>query len=247
MGNLLYTISALIWLGTAAAQTPLETGWSDILQRNVSPGQIEDVKVNTVDYAAIKEDPAFASLVELLKSSDPASLAAKNEKLAFWINGYNIAAVKMVIDHYPVKSIRQIGGLLSPVWKKKAIEVGGRDYSLNDIEHEILRTMGEPRIHFAIVCASVSCPDLRPEAFSADSLEAQLEDQTRRFLANPQKGARIDKDKKSVYLSSIFKWFKEDFGDLSDFVDDRLGTDLSGYDIKFLDYNWNLNGLAGTQ
>ena len=116
-------------------------------------------------------------------------LAGERERFAFWANAYNLLAIKAVLDQYPTRSIRDGGSLLQPIWKKKVGTVAGREYALDDIEHGILRReFKEPRVHFAIVCASLSCPDLRPEPFGAERLDAQLDEQTRAFLANPTKG-----------------------------------------------------------
>ena len=157
----------------------------------------------------------------------------------------------MVLDHYPVKSIKDAGGFFTSVWKKKVGIVGGKTRTLDEIEHRILRKMSEPRIHAAIVCASVSCPDLRREAYSAEYLEQQLDDQLRRFLANKNKGLSIDSRQKKVQLSSIFKWFKEDFdskGGVVKFLIPYVPQDgqavlRHGPRISYLDYNWNLNKL----
>ena len=122
---------------------------------------------------------------------------------------------------------------------------------MNEIEHEILRKMDEPRIHVAIVCASVSCPDLRLEAFKADSLNEQLNDQMKMFLQSSEKGMRIDKNNNRVYLSSIFKWFEDDFESrggvlkfISNYVSPETAKELSDFriDVSYLDYNWSVNG-----
>jgi hypothetical protein len=148
----------------------------------------------------------------------------------------------MVIDHLPLTSIRDAGSLFSPVWKKPVGMLGGRMVTLDEIEHEILRPLGEPRIHFAIVCASLSCPDLRREAFTVPQLEAQLEDQTRRFLTNASKGLRVEGTQAQV--SQIFDWFEEDFdsaGGVEAFV--RRYRELPPQ-IRLraaIPYDWNLN------
>lgn len=111
-------------------------------------------------------------------------------------------AIKTVLDHWPLQSIRDAGSFFSPVWKKPAGMVAGKVRSLHEIEHDILRAMHEPRIHFAIVCASVSCPDLRPEAYNAAQLDDQLDDQATIFLSRQQKGLRIEAN--GVQLSKIF-------------------------------------------
>ncbi|QPJ60678.1 MAG: DUF547 domain-containing protein [Candidatus Nitronauta litoralis] len=224
------------------------SGWDALLKKHVKSTSIDGVKLNGVDYVEIKKDPGYIKLIAGLKVFSPKALKTRREKLAFWINTYNVMAVKMVLDHYPVESIKDAGGIFSSVWKKKVGQVGGKDVTLNEIEHEILRPMGEPRIHVAIVCASVSCPDLRPEAYKEDQLDGQLNDQMRQFLANSSKGLKVSG--KDVYISKIFKWFEEDFevkGGVSNFLypyaPNSTRVALKNVSFDYLDYNWNLNKL----
>ena len=226
------------------------SGWDGLLKRHVGPTTIAGVRIAGVDYATIKKDPAYAKLIADLKSFSPATLKTDKEKIAFWINAYNVMAVKMVVDHYPVDSIKDAGSFFQSVWKKEVGVVGGKKVTLNDIEHEILRKMGDPRIHVAIVCASVSCPDLRNEAYTADRLDAQLDDQFKLFLENRGKGLRVDRGKGRVTLSKIFDWFEEDFepkGGVLPFLSryapekDRSFLKKGNLDVSYLDYNWDLN------
>ncbi len=224
--------------------------WDGLLKKHVGPTTIADVRLAGVDYPAIKKDHAFAKLIADLKSFSPATLKMSKEKMAFWINVYNIMAVKMVVDHYPVDSIKDAGSLFQSVWKKNVGVVGGKEVTLNDIEHEILRKKGDPRIHVAIVCASVSCPDLRKEAYTTDRLDAQLDDQMKLFLENRGKGLQVDRNKGRVKLSKIFDWFEEDFkskGGVLPFLSryapekDRSFLKKGDVDASYLDYNWDLN------
>jgi len=195
-----------------------------------------------------------------------------NTKIAFWLNAYNGLTLKAIINHYPIKasffksriypknSIRQISG----VWDKLTFDVMGRKLTLEKIEHRILRVeFNEPRIHMALVCAAMSCPRLRNEPYLGDRLDEQLDDQSRTFLGHPEK-FRIDRDRDTVRLSPIFKWFDEDFArkhgsskavgrhkkktsSVLRFVAEHLeGADksyiLAGrYRVKYLDYDWSLN------
>jgi Protein of unknown function, DUF547 len=173
-----------------------------------------------------------------------AGLSSREEKQAFYINAYNILALKMVADHWPAESIKDSGSLLSPVWDKPAGELGGKPGTLGELEHKILRPMGEPRIHLAIVCASVSCPDLRNEPYTAAQLNKQLDEQARNFLANPAKGLKIEKD--ALHVSQIFDWFEQDFaasGDVKGFIK-KYKPDAPDLKIKAnLPYDWAVNGL----
>jgi hypothetical protein len=225
--------------------------WDALIKKHVSPKKIDGVMINAVNYKNLKNDGNFKKLISRLNLARENSLKTHEEKLVFWINTYNILSAKMVVDRFPITSIKDAGSFFSPVWKKPAGLVGGKERTLNEIEHEILRKMNEPRIHVAIVCASVSCPDLRLEAFTADKLNEQLDDQMKRFLQSSEKGMRMDKKKKRVYLSLIFKWFKDDFESMggvlkviSNYVSPEAAKELMspGIDVYYLDYNWGING-----
>jgi hypothetical protein len=227
--------------------------YARVLERYTVP--VDDIASTRVDYAALRTAEEWGALVRTLQESDPRRLGSRDEKLAFWINAYNILAIDLVQRHYPIDSIRSIGGLLSPVWKKTAGEIAGRPYTLHEIEHEILRPMGEPRIHGAIVCASLSCPPLRREPYRAAELDAQLEDNVRRWLADPRKGARIDRSGRTLYLSPILDWFADDFGgDVLAFVASHLPAEEATWiqaqgralRIRYFDYDWSVND-AGTR
>jgi hypothetical protein len=203
-----------------------------------------------VSYADLKDHPEqLEQFVRALGSVDFKTYKSWNEsvKIAFWINAYNGLTLKVIIDHYPIKSgffsrlaypansIRQISG----VWDKIQFRVMGRKLTLNEIEHGVLRgqnkelveTYGalyEPRIHMALVCAAMSCPTLRHEPYIGDKLDEQLDDQSKRFLSNPTK-FRIDRAAGKIYLSSIFKWFGGDF--LQKYKPEK-GFDSGGSDAK---------------
>lgn len=226
------------------------SNWDVLLKKYVASKTIEGIPLNAVNYQALGKDPLYKTVIAELEKASVSTLTTQEEKLAFWINAYNVMAVKMVLDHYPVKSIKDAGGFLSAVWKLNVGMVGGKERTLNEIEHDILRKMGEPRIHVAIVCASLSCPDLRPEAYTPERLHEQLDEQMMAFLANPQKGLQVDEFKQRLYLSSIFKWFAEDFeakGGVRQFSAKYVPEPLSAYlknntiRLSYLDYNWNLN------
>ncbi len=225
--------------------------WSAILRRYVHDGQ--------VDYAGLKRqgDAKLSRYLQALASICPEEPVrwTREERLAFWINAYNAYTVRLILDHYPIGSIRSIGLLPGAAFRTAFIPMQslmGKAISLENIEHGILRKeFHEPRIHFAIVCASKSCPALRSEAYLAAELEQQLEDQARRFVRDPSKN-RFDGGSRTLYLSSIFTWFREDFegaaGRLVDYVsryaDEPTAAALRepGVRIEFLEYDWSLNG-----
>lgn len=221
--------------------------WDAILVKHTRPSNHAGIGYTGVDYAAIVNSREFDKLVAGLESFSPQELRGREEVLAFWINVYNIFAVKLVRDHFPVASIKDAGNIFFPVWSAPAGKVGGKMYTLNDIEHEILRPMNEPAVHFAIVCASVSCPDLRPEAYTAPMLKDQMKSQVSRFLENGGKGMRVNRERKTMHLSKIFAWYEKDFagyGGIIGFLNSELGGSRNipkGYKIKHLPYNWDLN------
>ena len=213
-----------------------------VLAQYVAPAQRAGIRFHAVDYEALAQDPRYKQLLAQIENTEPATLANRDERLAFYINAYNVYAIKMVIDNLPMDSIRDAGSLFTPVWKKPVGTIAGEPVTLDQIEHAILRSMGEPRIHFAIVCASLSCPNLRREAYRAERLEQQLEDQAKMFLGDDTKGLELVGSR--VRLSQIFDWFEEDFdavGGVEAFV--RSYHDLP-QQISWranLPYDWDLN------
>lgn len=169
-----------------------------------------------VDYAAFKNAPSFAGYLTALSKQDPAALP-RPEQLAFWINAYNAYTIQLINKHGETKSIRNInktlGLKLKGPWGEPLAAVGGKSYTLDDIEHVIIRpTYKEPRIHFALVCAAMGCPPLRSEAFTGARLESQLDDQGMRFIAKSPAKNRVDVARNTFYHSMIFGYYKADFG-----------------------------------
>ena len=232
-----------------------------LLERHVRDGH--------VDYAGLKrERAALEQYSRALGAVDAQTLAkfSRDEQLAYWLNAYNAFVLVTIVDHYPIErgslvglafpanSIWQISG----AFKEKRFLAGGRRVSLDQIEHEIIRpTFREPRIHMALVCAALSCPDLLNEPYRAAILEAQLDAQARRFVADARKGVRIDEPRGEVHLSAIFKWFDEDFASLgagrpgsgvlefaASHTSDPTRAALlrSGkLRVRYIDYDWTLN------
>ena len=165
--------------------------YSDLLKQHVKTEEKAGITGNLVNYQGIAQDPHYKKLIEDLAAYDSRFLEG-SDKLAFYINAYNILTIKLVIDHQPKNSIKDIGSWFNPVWQKPAGVLNGEIISLDTIEHKILRKLSEPRIHFAIVCASLSCPDLRNEAYLADQLHQQLDEQAKQFINNDQKGLKIE-------------------------------------------------------
>jgi len=211
-----------------------------------------------VDYAAWKASESDTSslrqYVAALGRADPEAPTTEGGRLAFWINAYNALTVYGILEVYPTSSIRNHTAkvLGYNIWRDLLLPVAGKKYSLEDIEHKVLRKLGEPRIHFAIVCASIGCPRLRNEAYTRAGLESQLVENTRDFFSRPEH-FRVDAAKRIVYVSPILQWFGEDFGPtpqqrLKKLVkylpaDDGI-LQLIGqgdFSVGYLDYDWSLN------
>lgn len=200
-----------------------------------------------VNYKGFQKDKAgLESYLKILSDNPPQDNWSENEQKAYWINAYNAFTVSLILQNYPVKSIKDIAGKIYKVntpWDIKFINIGGKKYDLNNIEHGILRKKyNDPRIHFALVCASISCPKLRNEAFLGSQLDAQLEDAGKDFVNDESKN-KISADK--AHLSKYFSWYKDDFtknGSLEDFINKYSPTKINANTkIGSLDYNWSLN------
>ncbi|MBU0560126.1 MAG: DUF547 domain-containing protein [Bacteroidetes bacterium] len=251
MRTLLSIAIAIIITGNSFSQN--HELFTDILKQHVKDG--------LVDYNNLRVDKRLDDYLLRLTNSYPEKMTHE-KSLAFWINTYNAFTLKVVADNYPINSITELhtGGKIigyligKTVWDKEFITVNKKKYSLNDIEHKILRKLGEPRIHFAIVCASISCPILLNEAYEEAKLEKQLEDQTKIFLSDHLRNY-FDLKNRTAHLSKIFDWFAEDFGSsdeqvlkfISNYLPKNIADDvlnnITNWDISYKDYNWNLNKI----
>ncbi|MEM8741736.1 MAG: DUF547 domain-containing protein [Pseudomonadota bacterium] len=244
--------SALIdgpWRETGAETGPEPAAWADLLSRRLRLG---DDGIARFDYAAARADlPALQATLELLEGTDPRRLSAPAQ-MAFWINLYNALTVKLVVEAWPVGSIREVmGGLfnLGP-WDENLVQVLGRPLSLDDIEHGILRPVfRDARIHYGVNCASIGCPNLAAEPYRADRLEAMLEAGARAFVNHPR-GALASEGRLTV--SSIYAWFEEDFGGtdagviahLARYADAPLAGNLAGRTrVDRHAYDWAVNAV----
>lgn len=245
MGRLLLLIG-LVLFGcpiAQAADSAYLTQYNALLKSHVHAGEKQGIKGNLVDYKSWSADTNHAAAMQKLGAALPESLSGK-EAMAFWINAYNLLTIDLIIQQNEQDSIKKIGGIIGNAWKDYHWTIGGKRYALDEIEHTILRKMGDPRIHMAINCASLSCPDLRTEAYIAEKLDAQLNEQVSIFLRNEGKG--LHKTETGITISKIFDWFEEDFkagGGVAQFIrshDPSVAKDthIDGY----FDYNWKLNG-----
>lgn len=214
------------------AQKNIHELWTNELQRYVD-------KQGNVNYETWKKNPQkLVDYLKTLEENPPQEYWTKNDSLAYFINVYNAATVKLILDNYPLKSIRH---LITP-WRFKVFQLHDKKVSLNHIEHEILRKMNEPRIHFAINCASASCPKLLNKAFYSHTMGKQLKEATIEFINDPKRN-QITKDK--LYLSRIFQWFAKDFGTKKErlaFINKHAPQPIDAHaKVKFLNYDWQLN------
>ena len=219
------------------------SSWDRLLRNHVVNG--------FVDYNGLRSDPAFSETVNAIAEAD-LSGAGESYRLAFLINAYNVLAIQGILDG---RSPRTAIGKLNFFYRTK-FTVAGERMSLNSLEHDLIRPLGEPRIHFAIVCASASCPPLRSEAYVPARLDTQLADNARVFLNDTTKN-RFDVERGVAELSKIFKWFSEDFGgdqqavqrSIAAWVEDSEVSQrltFGGFKIRYLDYDWSLNGSLET-
>lgn len=212
---------------------------------------VDSLAGTAVDYASLSRSQDLDALVAQLKAARPSRLG-HHARLAFWINAYNLLTLDLVRRHHPIESIKDIGSFLSPVWRMPLGEIEGVRISLDHIEHQILRKEGEPRIHAALVCASKSCPPLLRRPFRGSTLEADLDEAMRRWLASRRKGVVIDRTAKTLRVSKIFRWFEDDFaarGGVRAVIAPYLAPADSAWlrgpgrsvPIQYFEYDWTLN------
>lgn len=229
--------------------------WADLLTRYATPGGDD---ITRVDYAALSENAAdvekLGAYIDLLQGTKVSDLN-QNEQFAFWANLYNAVTVEVVLEHYPVRSIRDISispGLFSTgPWGKKLVTVEGEDLSLDNIEHDILRkNWDEPRVHYAVNCASYGCPNLALEPFTGKKLEAQLEAAAKAYVNHPR-GVNFDGSR--LTISKIFDWYGKDFGatkaaqlkSIAAHAAPELAEKLTSHTGRVsYGYDWSLNDTA---
>ena len=228
------------------------TAWADATVDNTLYAELlhKYLKNGVVDYGGFKNDEAkLDQYLKILEEADVKSLP-RNEQFAFYINAYNAWTIKLILSHYPgVESIKDLGSLFKSPWKKKIARIGGDVMTLDYIEHDTLRhRFKDPRIHFAVNCASKSCPPLRSEPYRGAVLERQLTEMTKGFINDPDYN-RLEG--KTLYVSNIFKWYSDDFNDdivgfFRQYAEGNLREILrkqaGEMDVEYLDYDWSLNG-----
>jgi len=242
MKYILITLTMLLMLVTTSASAhPSDDLFDGVLRDHVNQG--------VVDYPAISQDQRFQGYLNYLAVTDPETFDSRDEKLAFWINAYNALSIKGILDGLSPESFF---GRIS-FFKTTDHPLAGRGIDLYELERNIIIPFGEPRIHFAIVCASASCPVLKSEVYRAETLDAQLEDATIHFMNSTEKN-QFDSKLRIAKISMIFDWFDKDFekhaGSVANYIknyikDAEAMRVLSAKDlyIRHLDYDWSLNGI----
>ena len=211
---------------------PNHSNWDGLLKKNVNSS-------GKVNYTGMKTGLVkIEAYIKQLESFSDLSALSRNEKLAYWINLYNAATVRLIVQNYPLKSITNING--GKPWDKKVVKIGSKQYTLNQIENDIIRPrFKEPRIHFAVNCAAKSCPKLMNSAFTADKLNYQLSKQAKAFI----NGAKNEISANKIVISKIFEWYSEDFTpSVIDFINKYSTTKIdASATVEYKEYNWDLN------
>lgn len=247
MARVMFTLAAIVLSFGAAADTPADVfaPFGALLASDVQQGQ--------VNYSAFANDPAFAGVIKNLATTSLAANATQAERLAFYINAYNAVSIQGILDGYSPSSIwgRQ------RFFKRRKYDLFDTSMSLYTLEHKRIINEGDPRIHFAIVCASQSCPPLQSWLYTADGLDAQLDQVTAAFINNDASN-QFDLENRKADVSRIFKWYGDEFeaaggGSLAAFLaryvaDDALKQSLQNdeWSFDYLSYDWNLNGTPVT-
>ncbi|MEO1051522.1 MAG: DUF547 domain-containing protein [Bacteroidota bacterium] len=224
--------------------TPVNhAAWNTLLKKHVDNQGLVDYQGFMQDRAALKD-----YLLNLTNNAPNTKNWTSDDRLAYWINLYNAFTIDLVLTHYPVESIKDIGPavqipLVNTPWQIEMIDIGEEKYNLDNVEHNIIRkNFEEPRIHFALVCAAMSCPKLRQEAYTGSRLEEQLADQAQQFLKDTSKNQISPEE---IKISKLFMWYKGDFTDdmsliafLNQYTEVVISDDA---DISHMNYNWKLN------
>jgi len=245
------------WLASADTETerPDHAYWQQFLDRHLTGGK---EGVNLLDYAGAANEQLELKRYLINLQATPVSKLTRPQQRAFWINLYNAATVATILEHYPVPSIRDIdtspGLFADGPWGRKFLSIEGLELSLDDIEHRILRPIWKDnRLHYALNCASIGCPNLQPQAFTAANSEELLESAASDYINHPR-GAKVVKGE--LLVSSIYNWFQVDFGNSENGVIEHLRryaktsllNEIEGIDeIEKYHYDWSLNDLKVTE
>jgi len=220
-----------------------ENSLDGLLKTHVKTVNKSGIQYNAVNYQAWGKDPRHAQVRDQILKQNADNLKTKDQKLAYWINAYNVLTIDLITKENETKSIKNLGTIFKSPWKSFSWNVNGKKLSLDTIEHRIIRKLNEPRIHFAINCAAKSCPDLRKEAYRANKLNAQLQHQVNLTLSNTSKGF-VKANGNAVKVTKIMDWFSKDFnsGNINTWLQTyKKGIVNNNTKISFLPYDWSLN------
>lgn len=250
MRTVFLALLAFLITGPALAQEDRHASWAGLLDRYLSAGPDG---VNRFDYEALRQSPsdrdALDAYIATLEATDPQSLDA-DARYAFWANLYNAATVRLIVEEAPERSIRQIKPHLFAAgpWGMDIVTVNGQALSLDNIEHDILREEYEPSlVHYAVNCASIGCPNLQPEPWRGETLQADLERAAREYVNHPR-GVSVGED--GLVVSTLYRWYREDFGGdeagvidhLLRYADEALADRIRAHPrIEDHAYDWSLN------
>lgn len=243
MKNIIFCLVLILIAFTPNPASAYSDDYSALLKSYVKPINA-DLNYNGVDYDSWGKDSRHKKILNNIQNFDVSSLKTTEEKLAFWINVYNILTIDLIIKTGERKSIKNLGSFLISPWKHYSWKIGLEEYTLDNIEHDIIRKFGDPRIHFAVNCAAKSCPDLRNEAYTAGKLDNQLNDQVTQTLSNKTKGFLKATDENSVKVTKVMKWYDEDFdqGNLNTWLQKKIPEHINDKtNITFFNYDWSLN------
>ena len=213
--------------------------YDQLLAEHTKPTSKNGISYTGVNYNSWSKDIRHKEALKLFNSINTNEV---KDKKAFWINAYNFLTIELIIREGEKESIKNLATKNQSAWKRFSWELNGKSYTLDSIEHEILRPLGDPSIHFAINCASVSCPDVRNESYRSETLDTQLKEQIELALNNKKKGYKNEGS--TVYIHKLFEWFALDFdnGNVKGWLSKY--TDISrNAKLKYLDYDWSLNDI----
>ena len=245
MKNLLFLSTILIGCLNAQPTLAYFNDLDGLLNDHIKTVTKKGITYNGVDYDAWAQDPRHEKVRNEILSTNPSTLGSKNEKLAYWINTYNVLTIDLINSQNERDSIKNLGSIFASAWKShKWTFADGRDLHLDNIEHDIIRKMNEARIHFAVNCAAKSCPDLRSESYRPNKLDAQLDEQTHLTFKNSTKGYTKLDGENAVRVTKVMDWFDKDFngGNLNSWLSPYFPNIIDdNTKVKFFSYDWSLN------
>ena len=242
-----------ITYSVTAKEIPFLKPYGELLQDYVEDATLDGIPTYKVNYKAWQKDPRHKQAMALLEKDETSAYLSKEQQLSFWINAYNLLVIDLIVREAPTESVQDLGGIVSDPWNDYAWLIDGLEYTLNDVQQQVIRPLREPRAFFALSCGAISCPNLKRTPYGQDYLYTQLEKQTLKFISNNLKAVRIEKaeekngivqGKDKAFLSQLFLWHQQDLegGNPARFIGQYIpmdNTEASDY----MDFDWKLNAL----